>query len=527
MKTSNASSLVALAAVALCSTSTFAAPVVAPPANVPTPGSISGSGPGASGPAPGFGPGPGPSGPPGPHSASGLGPDFGPGPAPSFGNGPAQGPGADPSASFAPGAGPGPGHGPGLGHGPGSMQGSMPDPVPGPFSGKVPSTNASTATPEDLAIVEGIKHGIKEGLQNALSEALGITVDHELVRDEEVEQAMTCVGPQVTDIIIGCIKKENLSLHGSGDLANQEAHTESIQQCIPPTALEHVSYCVGKLEIQRLGEDAHILQQLYQSATLKEKEKVFENPTGSSNKANQSELKTDTAPLFNQGWYDTHKDRAPMSNDNDLLKEENFMPPPPPPPPMAPFVPLPNGGKPTNSTAIPPPPKGAHALPPPPPEEDDSEYLDEDFKDPPAEGSKMPIPKDGGKGPAPMDGNKGPVPAPTPLDGSKKDDKKDIKKDDPSAVGAGKTPGGATDAPFVKRKYGYGPDWATALGVRDRHPLPRRRDLNEEGGQSEMGTLLVGQEGEREGIDKIADEDKEHLGPRVLVGITPLFYARL
>ena len=55
--------------------------------------------------------------------------------------------------------------------------------------------------------------------------------------------------------------------------------------------------------------------------------------------------------------------------------------------------------------------------------------------------------------------------------------------------------------PLVKRKFGYGPDYLTAIGVRDLHPLNRRAVL--ENGALTNGVYPTG------AIDDVEDDDDD------------------
>jgi hypothetical protein len=329
--------------------------------------------------------------------------------------------------------------------------------TPGPVTGAIPATssiNGGGVSSEDKSIQEGIRFGIQRGLQNALSDALGISLDHDLVRKEEVDQVEQCIGSEVNSIIVNCIKKENLSAHSRGDDDDTEKHTEAIQKCISPQPLEHIEYCVGKLEIQRLGKDAKILQQLYEASNLKKEEKDFDDGDKEEADDAESEVGQDASLLFNQDWYDTHKDRNSdgsskvVTNDKDLVAK-------------------------TGSDAPPPAPASSPASP----------------------GSV-----DGKSGSQASGVTTGPT--------DKKEDRNADKKEDPNAPVSKPTD---TDVPFVKRKFGYGPDWQTAPGVRDPHPLNRRSDVGDVGLDNQMGAL-------RDRFPRQEDES-EYFGSQVLVRI--------
>ena len=271
---------------------------------------------------------------------------------------------------------------------------------------------------EDYAILQGIRTGIKDGLERALSEALGIRPGHDLVGEEEVDDIEECIGDKMS-VIVNCIKSEHLPAHSGGDQASEEQHTEAIQQCILPEVMEHVEYCVGKLEIQHLGHDAQILQELYEVADLKKGEYDMDHPDQDQDEGN--EYSKVASPLFDQSWYEEHK---PASHDDDLLKGPGDK--------AKVLNPVAVGGagmKPTNSTLT--------------------------------GGAKL--------------NTTSPLPTPGAVDAKKDDSQKADGK----------------DVPFSKRKFGYGPDWRTAPGRRDPHPLPRR-DLDESGAWQRLDSMHSG-----------------------------------
>jgi hypothetical protein len=327
-------------------------------------------------------------------------------------------------------------------------------PPPGPIS-DIPATNMSQ---EDAAIYGGIRHGVKQGLNQALAENLGLSVDHDLVRDEEVDQVLECIGDKVITKMVGCIKTEHLAVQAQvGAKGDESQHTDSIQKCISPSTLEHVEYCVSKLEISRLAEDVHIWQQLYDESQLKEKEYMYEHPNYATDNwpgnKEVSQMDKATDPLFSPSWYEMHKDSAndfnadklPDNHDADLMAKVAAPIDVKPDPAAAGPTPPADPSKPTNSTA--------------PGTDDANKAANNSTTTPEAKPStSSPLPADASK-----DDNKD----------ASKDDNKDASKDDNKDT--------SKDASiplvkrkFFKRKFGYGPDYLTAVGVRDLHPLNRR-----------------------------------------------------
>lgn len=361
-------------------------------------------------------------------------------------------------------------------------------------------------TKEDAAIWAGIRHGVKDGLEQALASELMVSTDNDLIREEEVDQVLDCIGDDAINKMATCIKNEHLAIQAipNGQEINEEEHTINIQKCISNAALEHVEYCVGKLEIQRLGEDAHIYQELYNQAQLKDKEYLYEHPPYSSPSWPGSKQSTDsqmvkaTDPLFRPSWYEMHKGSSGAVvmpdnfNDGDLLaKTPDFSKPdaslvsppastpdtkfddfkadlPPTPDAKTDSPPVPDS-KPTNSTA------------------------------PTPDLSKIGSAKNSTSTVDGPDANKTPLPM---------DDKKD----------------GAADVPLVKRKFGYGPDWETAKGVRDLHPLPRR-DFSGKFAMNELGTLneKIGQE--ESGGNPVKDDDEDGKEYRIRSSLVRVVHA--